>query len=110
MKVSKKLFIMVVLFVAGFVLMACGETTTEATTAAPTTEAPTTVEDTTVAPTTEAPTTEAPTTEAPTTEAPTTEAPVDLEALIDDLETHYADTLGNDSFVATDDITYLDNK
>ena len=107
MKVSKKLFIMVVLFVAGFVLMACGETTTEVTTAAPTTEAPTTVEDTTVAPTTEAPTTEAPTTEAPTTEAPTTEAPVDLEALIDDLETHYADTLGNDSFVATDDITLL---
>ena len=102
MKVSKKLFIMVVLFVAGFVLMACGETTTEATTAAPTTEAPTTVEDTTVAPTTEAPTTEA-----PTTEAPTTEAPVDLEALIDDLEAHYADTLGNESFVATDDITLL---
>ncbi|MCK4551805.1 MAG: hypothetical protein KAU02_02725, partial [Tenericutes bacterium] len=87
MKVSKKLLIMAVLFLASFLLVACGETTTEATTAAPTTVAPTTV--------------------APTTVASTTAAPVDLSALIDDLKTHYADTLESITFVATEDLTLL---
>ncbi|XFA99023.1 immunoglobulin-like domain-containing protein [Candidatus Izemoplasma sp. B36] len=72
----KKVLIFVFIAIASFVLVACGETTTEATTVAPTTTEATTIEPTTTeAPTTVAPTTEAPTTEAPTTVAPTTEAP-----------------------------------
>ena len=51
----KKGILFALLMVFGFALVACGETTTEATTAAPTTEAPTTV-----APTTEAGDTVAP--------------------------------------------------
>ena len=89
MKVSKKLFMMVVLLLAGFVLVACGETTTEATTAAPTTEAPVT----TVAPT--------------TTETPVTTAAPTLAELIADLEEFYTYTLGDDDYIVVEDISLL---
>jgi len=58
----------------------------------------------------ETPTTEEITTqEVTTTEdvTTTTEAPVDLEALIAQLRTEYADTIDSDTFVATEDLTLL---
>ena len=71
----KKVLIFVFIAIASFMLVACGETTTEATTIAPTTTESTTAEPTTEAPTTEVPTTEAPTTEEPTTVVTTTQTP-----------------------------------
>ncbi|MDY0010175.1 MAG: hypothetical protein RBR96_00370, partial [Candidatus Izemoplasmatales bacterium] len=114
MKFNKKFLSIFFIALLAVVLVACGGTTTAApTTAAPTTAAPTTVAPTTVAPTTQAPTTVAPTTQAPTTVPPTTEAPTTTEAPVDwvtieaALRAHYSETLDNDEFVATADLTLI---
>jgi len=88
----KRNFISIFLIaILALVLVGCGGETTET----PTTETPTTEEITTQ---------EVTTTEDVTT---TTEAPVDLEALIAQLRTEYADTIDSDTFVATEDLTLL---
>lgn len=109
MKFNKKFLSIFFIALLAVVLVACGGTTTAApTTAAPTTAAPTTVAPTTQAPTTVAPTTAAPTTVAPTTEAPTTtETPVDWVTIEAALRAHYSETLDNDDFVATADLTLI---
>ncbi len=94
MKFKKLLMFLLVAFVAvGFA--GCIQTTEETTTEATTTEATTTEAVTT---------TEATTTEEATT---TTEEPVDLEALIQELQTAYADTLDSETFLATEDLELL---
>ncbi|MFP4478554.1 MAG: immunoglobulin-like domain-containing protein [Candidatus Izemoplasmatales bacterium] len=95
MKFNKKLFSLLFVALLALVLVGCnGGETTEV----PTTEAPTT----------EAPTTEEPTTEEPTTEEPTT-MPVDFQPALDYLDTEYEDTLLNDNFEATEDLTLVNS-
>ena len=128
MKFNKKFLSFLLLALFAFALIGCdgdattveptevpttvAPTTEQPTTVAPTTEEPTTVaptteEPTTVEPTTEEPTTVEPTTEEPTTEEPTTEEPIDLEALIDQVVATYADTLEDETFVATEDLNLI---
>jgi hypothetical protein len=80
MKFNKKILSIFFIALLTIVLAACGGTTT-----------------------TQAPTTGTTTTEAPTT----TEEPIDLLELVDALEAQYADTLGSETFLATENLTLV---
>ena len=100
MKLNKKLLSFFLIAVFAIVLVACGGDGTTLQT----TETQTTEQQTTETQTTEEQTTETPTTAEQTTEEQST---VDLSPVLDQVVDMYEDTLGNDEFVAVEDIEII---